>query len=155
MKRLLYIIVLVAALMAPGEKSDIAKLQPLELIAIHTEGDEIVIQTDTGDEGRGMDVDRAMEDLIRTTSGIVYLDTANYLLIKLGAEKYADDMAGYLKRTVKLCQTSDDPDLEEAAEFLSVHQPNVTLSQWNSGEELPELQVIENKFILKELEKAS
>ncbi len=149
MKRILYIIILVATLIAPGKNSDIAKLQPVELIAIREEANGIIIQTDTGDEGRGINVDEAMENLMRTTPGIVYLDTANYLLIKTGAEEYAKEMGGYLKTTVMLCKTDDDPDLKDAAMYLSVHKPEITYARWEGNEKLPELQITAGKMILE------
>ena len=53
MRRILYVLILVLAFIAPVDRLDIAKLQPIEAVAVYLEEGEVVLETDTGDLGRG------------------------------------------------------------------------------------------------------
>lgn len=133
MKRLLiYIAVLAAALMVPLRRTDVGKLQPVELVKLYKEEATLIIETDTGDSGRGDTVDVAFENLEETTSGIVFLDTADFLLVSKEAVGEVGALKGHLKKSVRLCLAEANVDPVEAAAFLSVHRPQVRLRDGES-----------------------
>lgn len=133
MKRLLiYIAVLAAALMVPLRRTDVGKLQPVELVKLYKEEATLIIETDTGDSGRGDTVNVAFENLEETTSGIVFLDTADFLLVSKEAVGEVGALKGHLKKSVRLCFAEANIDPVEAAAFLSVHRPQVRLRDGES-----------------------
>ncbi len=140
MKWLLYLLVLGAVFLVPTERSDVGKLQPIEVVCVSAEGDSVIIETDTGDLGKGQSVDEALADLKRTTAGIVYLDTAEYLLVRDGAQDLIADLGKYLHKKVRLCMVEGDGELADAAAFLDVHNPEQTMRDYSGelGEKLVE-----------------
>ena len=133
MKRIVvYILSLAAAMMVPLEGTDVGKLQPVELVQIYKEGDLVVIVTDTGDSGQGHGVEAAFEDLEETTAGIIFLDTADYLLVSESAIGEVPALQNYLKSDVRVCKAEKGIDLVQAAEFLKVHPPRVKLKEPDS-----------------------
>lgn len=137
-----WIWVLLAALMllSPFQGSDVGKLRPVELVAMHREGYTVILETDTGDVGRGRNPAEALEDMKRTAPGALFLDTAEYFLVTRETENLLPELAGVLRPAVEVCVLEDPVDLEAAAEYLRAHSPEVTLLQWRTqGKELPEL----------------
>ena len=128
MKRIIiYIALLAAALAFPGERTDVGKLKPVGLVQLYKEDDMIVIVTDTGDSGVGKTAQSAFENLEATTSGIIFLDTADYLLLSVSAIDEAEGLEMYLKPSVRVCFAQKDVDPMAAAEYLEVHRPAVQL----------------------------
>lgn len=128
MKRtVIYIALLAASIMLPNHGMDIAKLKPVGLIQIYKEGGNVFIVTDTGDSGHGETVDAAFENLEETTSGVIFLDTADYLLISRSAIYDAEILGKYLKPTIDVCIAGKEIDPIQAAEYLAVHHPKVEM----------------------------
>ena len=142
MKRIgIYLMLLAAALLAPVERADVAQLRPVEVVCVWRTETGITLQTDTMDIGQGSSVAAALEDLRATTPAIVYLDTADYLLIGDGAMEEAKALRQVLKSTVRLCAAHQEVPLEEVSQYLKVHGELPGFSQWESGAELPVLTV--------------
>lgn len=140
MKRIIiYILLLVLVLLVPVERLDIATLRPVQTVAVTMAGKSCTIATDTGDVGTGTDVISALEDLKRTTPGIIYLDTADFLLVGEGAQEQALQLKPYMTDSVRVYQVKGSPDLEEASQYLQIHDKGVPLSTWQSGTSLPVL----------------
>lgn len=148
MKWIFYIAALVAALLVPVERSDVGQLQPIEVVSLSAEGAQIIVRTDTGDEGKGVTVDEAIRNLKDTTAGIVYLDTAEYLLVYESAFNAVSEMRRHLKEKVMVCAAEGKMDLELAAGYLDVHSPQTILEQW-SGDPEEVLACSEDRFVLK------
>lgn len=129
-RSLIYIILIVAAMLVPAERLDVGKLQPMKLVYISNDANGVRLETDTGDSGTGETVEKAFRNLKETTPGIIFLDTADYLLVNKGAEDLIDDMNVYLKEDVRICCTEDIVDLTAAAEYLTVHEPQIKLRDW-------------------------
>ena len=128
MKRIVvYVAALIAALVVPLKGTDIGKLQPVALVQLYKEGETIFIVTDTGDSGIGDTVEAAFENLEETTSGIVFLDTADFLLVSKSATDAINTLGVYLKPSVRICYAEPDVDPVEAAKYLAVHKPMVRL----------------------------
>ncbi len=135
MKRIMiYIAVLVAALLVPLRGTDVGKLEPVGLLQLYKEDGTVVIVTDTGDSGRGATVDAAFDDLEATTSGIIYLDTADFLLVSKEAAGEVQFLEQYLKPSIRVCFANKDIDPVLAAEYLAVHRPATKLKAYNAAE---------------------
>ena len=136
---ILYIIIAVGALAVPAERTDVADLRPVQTVALYETTDGYLIETDTGDLGRGGTVDAAYQDLMGTTPGVIYLDTAEFLLVSENSQSRIPEIGKYLKRSVRCCTVLGECDLEEASIFLSVHNDLPQISYWGFGEQLPVL----------------
>ena len=124
---LLYIVLTAAALMIPVKRTDVASLIPVESVYLYIEEEMIVVETDTGDRGRGKTVEEAVENIHETSSGIVYLDTAEFLLVGSGAESCLDEMGRYLKPTIRVCKAISVVNIRELTKYLMIHKPEQTL----------------------------
>lgn len=138
MKRiLLYIVVIGLSFAFPLNRTDVAKLQPVEAVGMYKAENQICLVTDTGDFGAGESVNDAVEDLKRNTAAVVYLDTAKYLLVSNDAKDEIKTIRNIMKPSVRLCIWDGEEDLEVACRYLSVHGDLSKLSQWNEGMKLP------------------
>lgn len=150
MKRILvYILAAAAALAIPMESIDVGKLQPVGLVQVYKEKGNVIIMTDTGDIGEGDQVASAFEDLEKTTTGVVFLDTADYLLLSVDAADLLRDLSAYLKPGVKVCLADSGIDLVKAAEYLKVHRPPVKLGGCEGVQNLPKLEQENGRLKLK------
>ena len=95
--------------------------------------------TDTDDTGSGGTVAEAVQDLRETTSGRVFLDTTDYLLVGENASSYIEDIASYIKRSAKVCEMGEDIDPKDAGEYLRSHEPETELKRWQEGMRLRKL----------------
>lgn len=113
---------------------DVGKLYPVQAVMISPDKEGLRILTDGGQCGWGKDVNAAMEDLNATSSERVFLDTADYLLLELGTEDWLPQLKQYLRPSCSVCYASNQVDLEEAALYLQLHQPELTLTQYEAGQ---------------------
>ena len=121
MRTVLYIVIMIAVLFAPVERVDIAKMQPVEAVAVRKENDRIQLITDTQDIGEGETVEQALENLRETAYAIVYLDTAQFLLVEESAWDHVHELLPYLKKTIRI-GSYEGGDIAQEARFLSVHR---------------------------------
>lgn len=150
MKRyLLYGLILSATLVMPVKRTDVGKLQPIQTVAVYVTDSGYRVQTDTGDVGVGETVALAVENLERTTAGVAYLDTAEYLLISEGEETAAEELKATFKDSVELYWVQGEPDLKSASQFLSVHGKGPTFKSWEKGVKLPLLVYKNDRMILR------
>lgn len=153
MKRWLFYVAAIALVAITGympfSGSDVGMLQPIELIQISAGENEITVKTDTGDMGYGKTVSMAFADLKKSTAGKVFLDTADFLLIRPSALPYLMELTDILRPACKVCLVNDDLDLQAAAEFLRVQEDIFTLHRYRAGErEIPYLAVNEERMHL-------
>lgn len=153
MKRIaVYIAVLLIVMLIPMQGMDIGKLRPVGLIQLYKEAGEMLIVTDTKDSGRGKTVDEAFGNLEDTTSGVIFLDTADYLLISETAKDAAMELGQYVKPTIEICIAEKDIDPVQAAEYLAVHHPEVKLRDENAFRTAQKLTQENGRMILKKME---
>ncbi len=133
MRKVVYGLLLALLLFAPLERLDVADLEPVQTVAVYTEEDTVVLETDTGSVGRGENVTQAYEDLEKNTPAAIYLDTAQYLLITEEAANYADDLRKYLKPSVRVSLFRGEIDLKNAAKYLSIHSDLPKLKNWGKN----------------------
>ena len=134
-----------------GRKSDIGRLHPVEVVHLYEEKGILILETDTGDKGWGLTVEQALERLKETTPGVVYLDTADYLLLGEGMEPHLPALRAYLKKGTVMAYAPEGIDLEEAAAYLRVHEPERTIKEWEEPGEW--LGYEGGKMILKKCQK--
>lgn len=140
MKRIAgYVLVLLVAVAAPMRGSDVGKLRPVGVIQIYKEGESLVIATDSGDSGIGATLQDAFENLEDTTPGVIFLDTADHLLISWEAVPEIKELQRYLKPSICVCIARQQIDLNLAAEYLQVHHPGIKLKDDRSLKTAPEL----------------
>ena len=148
MKRIpFYIILLILTFLAPVRRVDIEHLEPVEAVFAVRKGNQITLATDTGASGTGDDVAQALIDLEETTPGIVFLDTAHYLLLSTDAQEDVNQLRQHLKGSVQLCMFEGEQDPEKAIEHLKVYGKLPQIKDWNPAEPLPVL--TEEKIIEK------
>lgn len=134
MKRWVIYAAVIAALLLASEKgsagTDIAGLEPVQILRVETLAGNVALRTDTGQSGVGEDLDAATADLKETASGEIFLDTAEYLLVTPSALKWLPELAELLRPACRVCIDCGRTELEAVADYLSVHEPEVTLRQY-------------------------
>lgn len=140
MKRIIfYCIILIGVLAVPVERMDISHLEPIQAVYLYRDGENIVLETDTEDRGTGKTVQQALTDMKNKSSGIVYLDTAEFLLVSDSALEDIEQMKAVLKGSVRVCGWDGKGELTEAAEYMQAHKTGCRLDKWNPAVKLPKM----------------
>lgn len=121
MRWILYVAILASLFAAPLERADVAKLLPIRGVCVYIEDGNVVLETDTENLGRGVSVAEALDDLKRTTPAIVYLDTAEYLLVSPNAEECIGQLQNILKPSVKVCVCDASGRVLYTVKYLDAH----------------------------------
>ena len=141
MKRLIiYGALIGATLFAPVRRVDVGTLQPVEIVYIIKRNQTVEVRTDTGEFGKGENIGEAVNDLLSTAQGVVYFETAEFLLVQENCKREAGIMADQLQASVRVCFVQGNPDLKYAKKFLRAHGSFPDLSQFLLGENVPVLQ---------------
>ena len=149
MKRIiLYIGILALVIAAPVKPMNIGKLRPVRIVSVYKENGWTVIETDTDDKGIGGTALQALQNMKDTSDGVIYLDTADYLLLTKDTEEAVAELYGNLKPSVRLCMKSGVTDLKKAASYLQTHGELPKLKGWKKGAELPLLSTFGDSLIL-------
>ena len=130
--------ILAALLFAPLERVEIANLEPVQGVWMYVEDEKIVLETDTEDKGVGTTAEEALMNMKQKSAGIIYLDTAQYLLVK-NAEHQISTLEGYLKDSVRVCCWDGDGELAEAVAYADAHKMGIKLQDWEENVKLPNL----------------
>lgn len=154
MKRwILYGAILVALLTIPVKPLNVGKLRPVQVVLAYKENDWLVIQTDTGDVGIGETAQQALKNMEDTTSGVIYLDTAEYLLVTRDADDAINALRTALKPKTQICYAEPEIDIKEAGKFLASHKGLPKLKDWKTGQDLPVLATFRKRLtFLKKVE---
>lgn len=131
MRVIMYVVILALLFLAPVEGLDIAKLEPVQTVAVYVENGEVVLATDTQNVGRGANAQKALADLEENTPGVIYLDTAEYLLVTEDAQKYAEQLRTDLRPSVKVVLWDGISSVKDAAEYLDVRGDLPELKKWH------------------------
>lgn len=128
---------------------DVGKLQPIQVVMARPDGSGIRILTDAQISGWGTDVDHAIRDMNDSASSQVFLDTADYLLLEADAEQWIPQLREHLRPSCNLCRVSGNVDLTLAGEYLQLHEPKLTVTQYEAGDRgLPNLIIKEGRMKL-------
>ena len=154
MKRwILYGVILAALMIIPVTPLDVGKLHPVQVVLAYKENDWVIIQTDTGDVGIGGTAQQALKNMEDTSSGVIYLDTAEYLLVTREAEDAITQLRTALKPKTQICYAEPEIDIREAGKFLASHEGLPKLKDWKAGQDLPVLATFRKRLtFLKKVE---
>ena len=122
MRMLLYICILALLPLAPVERLDVAELEPVQTVAVSISQQQILIETDTKNRGKGLTIREAIADLEENTPGVIYLDTAQYLLLTKEATQYSNDLKTYMRPDVRVSLWDGEGDVAAAAKYLDVRK---------------------------------
>ena len=151
-KWILYLVILAAIpILSYGGfgGEDVGEFYPVQTVMISPAKEAVRILTDGGQLGEGKDINSAMENLHSTATARVFLDTADYLLLEPGMEKWLPQLKQYFRPSCCVCTVSMAVDPSEATAYLQLHQPNLTLTQYEAGEKrLPTLIYNEGRMTL-------
>ena len=149
MKMLLYIALLLLICFLPVQGTDVGELIPVEVVAIAESDGVTTICTDTGNQGQGRTLGEAFVDLERAASGVIYLDTAEFILIQPGGEAWLEMLPHYLRGDTKVCAAEADIELKGIADYLSVHHPGIHLEEAEEAGVLPVLSGESGRYQIK------
>lgn len=121
MRKVIYAALILLSLLIPLKRLDIAKLEPVEAIAVAVKNGEVHLATDTDSEGKGKTVELALKELKANAQGIIYLDTARFLLVGENAQNEAEEMKRYMRSNVVLAPY-DREDVAEETRRLDAHE---------------------------------
>lgn len=130
MRKILSIIILALTLAAPVKRLDVAKLQPVEAVAVYMDGEKVILETDTEDRGVGNTALEALADLKARALSVIYLDTAEYLLVQENAEAFAEELRPLLSDSVRV-GTYLGGSVKEQEKYYEIHGNLPKLKSWN------------------------
>ena len=122
MRKVLYVALLVPLFFVPLHRVNIADLLPVEAVAIYMDGDRVVLETDTQHKGFGETAEQALASLKENTPAVVYLDTAEYLMVAPDAEAQVEGLRSHLKSTVKVCICQAAGRVKNMVEYLEIRK---------------------------------
>ena len=130
MKKWLYLAALLTAVILtrlPHPAVDIARLDPVRSIYIDIVGETLTIETDSGASGSGKTLLEACENLTANAHREIFLDTAEFLILHPGVG-ITEEFCHILRPTAKVVWSTERPDMEMIADYLSIHPPATTLA---------------------------
>lgn len=130
MRKVLYAALLIPLLFVPLNRVNVADLLPIEAVAVYMEGNQVVLETDTEHKGFGENGGKALAALKENTPAVIYLDTAEYLLVAPDAVEQAESLFPYLKSTVKVCVCEAAGKVKDTAKYLQIHGKLQPLKTW-------------------------
>ena len=135
MKRWVWVLGAVLVLLFLGETGTrLEELKPVQLVYVREENGQVILETDTGDMGEGRDFNCALENMKDRASGRIFLETAELLVLTEDGICCLPQIYEKLRPAAEVCLAEGKLEPEAAAEFLTVHKPDVTLQQLRSGE---------------------
>lgn len=132
MRRVLYVALLVPLFFVPLNRVNVADLLPIEAVAIYMDGDQVVLETDAEYKGAGETAEKALAALKENTPAVVYLDTAEYLLVDPDAVEQAEALRSHLKPSVKVCVCRAAGKVKYTTQYLEVHGDLPCLKDWET-----------------------
>ena len=130
MRIAIYALIVIFTFLAPVQRVDVADLLPIEAVAMYIDNGLVVLETDTKHLGKGETVAKALEDLKHKTSAIVYLDTAEFLIVSKDAEDHILDLKQYLKPKVGVFVGDGKERVKDMAKYLDIHGNTTMLKHW-------------------------
>ena len=122
----------------------------VQSVFVEYNNEQVILKTDTGEIGIGDTPELALENLKQTAPAIIYLDTAEFLLMEENSLKFAEQMRKLLKDKVRICLMDPEIEVSQATKFLRVHGKLPKLQWWKQGENLPILTRQNERIILLE-----
>ena len=86
-----------ALLLLPRRGTEVGKLLPVETLLIEKQAGQYRVSTDTVNTGRGDSLEKAVDALRAEAPGILFLDTADYVLLTGEAEDCMEKLQDYVR----------------------------------------------------------
>ena len=115
-----------------GTSTDAAELRPVQALVIDTEEGFVTLTADTGDVGRGVNLDAAFSDLRAGCAGKLFTQTAEHVIVTQKAWYLMPQVSvsGQLRPAAKLYRAAGETrDVRAALAFLQAHPGDLTLSR--------------------------
>jgi len=114
--------------------AEMNRLEPVETILLTQQKDgSICVETDTGAKGIGMNPQKAVENLHSASPKVIFLDTAQYLLVDSKTKAMIPQMYPYLRPATRVCQVRGEIDISQVTEYLKTHTPEIRLLDLQAG----------------------
>lgn len=129
---------------------DVAALEPVELLYVDSRNGMYYLATDTGQEGSGKTVALAVSDLKARSSGKIFLNTAEHLLVAPSAWEAVERFSRHLRPDCSVVIAAGQPDVEAVSQFLRTHKPGFTINDLRAGDtDVPLLHANEGGMLLE------
>ena len=133
----------------PFQGTDIASLEPAEILYVYINKEEVGLETEGGWLGKGTTVADAVRDLQATTPGQVFLQTVDFLLVEENAQEILPQLYPFLRSGCGICIVEEKPDLKTIDSYLRAHRPHYTLQDHRAGNTgIPKLIIKEDRVYL-------
>lgn len=135
MRRIWAYLALLAAALGLGltetAGTDAAALCPARVLTVEAAGGTITVKTDQNAVGLGRSLDEAVRDLREGTEGVLFLETAEHVIVAESARYLLPRLAVLpeLRPSAKVYLTDVPPVPATAADFLAAHPGDLTLQR--------------------------
>ena len=147
--RIVILLALLVFTALPSSGTELGELHPVSLLVIRTQGKKLQLLTDTMDMGEGETLDAALRNLEDTTSGHLFLDTVENLILTEETQFLIPQLRQILRPGVAVCATKSELNPETASEYLNSHIPRYKLSDVDEYTPLQMLNYSEERYILE------
>ena len=130
MRKVLYAALVIPLFFVPLNRVNIADLLPVEAVAIYMDGNQVMLETDSGHKGSGETTEEAIADLKENTPAVLYPDTAKYLLVAPNATWAAKGLGTYLKSSTKVCVCEAAGQVKTVVKYLEIRKDLPSLKSW-------------------------
>lgn len=130
MRGVLYAMIISGLFFVPLRRVNIADLLPVQALSVQWSGSSYILETDLGQKGSGETIKAAIQNLKRNSTGVIYLDTIEYLFITDGTENVVREMRKHLKGSTQVYVGNGKENIADVAQYLSVHAKLPKLRNW-------------------------
>ena len=124
----------------PFSGTDVGRLHPVEVLAVSAADERIKVETDTGITGTGKSLEAAIEDLKQASTGKIFMETANYLLVNEDGISLLPELFALLRPACQVFIFAGSGKMDNISKYLESHPSNVTLLRYMQGEkDIPQL----------------
>lgn len=116
-----------ALLLLPQRGTEVGKLLPVETLLIEKQAGQYRVSTDTGHTARGDSLEKAVDALRAEAPGILFLDTADYVLLTGEAEECTEKLPNYVRPGTRVYKLEGTVELSEIGPYLKTHGPDTPL----------------------------
>lgn len=150
MKKWIFLLLALLAFTAlPSPGTELGELHPVSLLMVRTQGKTIQLLTDSSDLGEGETLDAAVQNLEDTTSGHIFLDTVEHLILTEQTKFLIPQLKQLLRPSVTVCVSESELDPETIPEYLHTHTPKQKLSDADESTPLQKLTYSEERYFLE------
>ena len=114
-------------------------LEPVSLVRVEKLETGILVETDTGTKGEGQDFLTAIADLHDGAASVVFLDTAEWLLLPDSESVSVEELLTVFRPSVRVCVWEGGAEWVVVASYLKIHEPTVTLAEIRAGDSVADV----------------